>query len=259
MVGETLQEGANHSPVFQSSRSRRTAASYELELITRRDTETRLREILARGEELLHQKDQAIEYQALMQKESDHRLLNDMQIVVSLLSMQSQTTGNAEAAAQLLIAANRVNMIARIHRRLHGFDGMKTVAFKHYLDEFCHEFSAMTLSKNGIERVVMTEGFEVELPASKAVPLAFIVSELLTNAIKHGDGQIKVRFERDCNNGYMLSVSNTGPALPDDFDPATCNGLGMRIVQSFVRKIDGEMRFGRGDANQGARFSVSFK
>ena len=255
---DALQQSADSSPVPQFSRPQRTAASYELGLITRRDTETRLREVLARGEKLLHQRDQAIEYQALMQKESDHRLLNDMQIVVSLLSMQSQTSGNAEAAAQLLIAANRVNMIARIHRRLHGFDGTRTVAFKQYLEEFCHEFSAMISSKDGIERIVIAESDEIELPASKAVPLAFIVSELLTNAVKHGDGRIKVRLESDSSNGYLLSVSNTGPKLPDDFNPAACKGLGMRIIQSFVRKIDGEMRFGPGDANQGSQFSVSF-
>jgi two-component sensor histidine kinase len=255
IIMETLQE---HAPVFPISGTQRTAASYELELIARRDTEARLREILARGEELLHQKDQVIEFQALMRKESDHRFLNDMQIVVSLLSMQSQTVGSAEAAAQLLIAANRVNMITRIHRRLHGFDGMNSVAFKQYLEEFCHEFSVMISSRDGVERIVVAKSAEIELPASKAVPLAFIVSELLTNAVKHGDGQIKVWLERDSDKGYLLSVSNNGPRLPDNFDPAACKGLGMRIIQSFVRKIGGEMRFGPVDADQGARFSISF-
>jgi two-component sensor histidine kinase len=258
MTIETLHQNTDSSAALLFSRPQRTAASYELELKARRDTETRLREMLAKGEDLLRQKDQAIEYQALMQKESDHRLLNDVQIVVSLLSMQSQTTDNAETAAQLLIAANRVSMIARIHRRLHGFGGMKTVAIKQYLEEFCHEFSAMISSQGGIELIVLAESAEIELPASKAMPLAFIVSELLTNAVKHGDGQIKVRLERDANKGYLLSVSNTGPKLPNDFNPAACKGLGMRIIQSFVRKLDGEMRFGPGDANQGCCFAVLF-
>ena len=258
MHNELRQQSTESFPLVLFSRPQRTAESYELELITRRDTETRLREILARDEALLQQKDRAFAYQALMQKESDHRLLNDMQIVVSLLSMQSQTTGNAEAAAQLLIAANRVNMIARIHRRLHGFDGVRTVAFKQYLEEFCHEFSMMISSKDGIERIVMAECADIELPASKAVPLAFIVSELLTNAVKHGAGQIKVRLEPDSNKGYLLSVSNTGSKLPDDFNPAACKGLGMRIIQSFVRKIGGELRSGPGDADQGACFTILF-
>ena len=198
----------------------RSAASYELELTSRRKMEAQLRQILAKGEALLRQKDEAIEYQALMRRESDHRLLNDMQIVVSMLSMQSRASSNAETAAQLVIAANRVSMIARIHQHLHGFDGMQTVAFRKYLEEFCREFSAMLSCQEADERIVVADGAEIELPATTAIPLAFIVSELLTNAVKHGDGQIKVRLERDSSKGYLLSVSNTGPKLPDDFNPA---------------------------------------
>ncbi len=255
---EALQQSADLSPLLLFQSPQRTVASYELELTTRRETEVRLRQILARGEALLQQKDQAIEYQALMQTESDHRLLNDMQIVVSLLSMQSQSTGNAETAAQLLIAANRVNMIARIHRRLHGLDGVQTVAFKQYLEEFCCEFSAMLSSKDGTDRIILAKSDDIELPASKAIPLAFIVSELLTNAVKYGDGQITVRLVHDSNKGNLLSVSNTGLKLPDEFNPAACKGLGMKIIQAFVRKIGGELSYGLGDASQGARFSVSF-
>ena len=93
---------------------------------------------------------------------------------------------------------------------------------------------------------------------SKAVPLAFIVSELLTNAVKHGEGPIIVRLESDSQNRHLLSVSNRGSRLPGDFDPAACKGLGMKIIQALVRRIDGELRFGPSDANWGADFSVLF-
>ncbi|HEY9715497.1 MAG TPA: ATP-binding protein, partial [Chroococcales cyanobacterium] len=81
---------------------------------------------------------------------------------------------------------------------------------------------------------------------------------LLTNAVKYGDGQITVRLVHDSNKGNLLSVSNTGLKLPDEFNPAACKGLGMKIIQAFVRKIGGELSYGLGDASQGARFSVSF-
>ncbi|MDR3562621.1 MAG: sensor histidine kinase [Negativicutes bacterium] len=220
----------------------RTAASYERELATCRAAEAELRETLDKAETLLRQKDEAIEYQALMRKESDHRLLNDMQIVVSMLSMQSRASGNAETSAQLVIAANRVSMIARIHQRLHGFDGVKTVAFRQYLEEFCHEFSAMLSSKGDVARVVMVDGAEMELPATTALPLAFILSELLTNAAKYGEGQITVWLEAAPEKRHRLAVCNDGPSLPDNFDPAASKGLGMKIIQSFVRQIGGELR-----------------
>ena len=89
-------------------------------------------------------------------------------------------------------------------------------------------------------------------------PLAFIANELITNATKYGEGRIAVRLERHLEKGYALSVSNDGPALPEGFDPAARKGLGMRIVQSFVERIGGELRVGRGDSNKGTRFTVLF-
>jgi two-component sensor histidine kinase len=238
--------------------SPRSIASYEQELAVRRATEAHLRDVLARGEALLRLKTEAIEYQALMRKESDHRLLNDMQIVVGLLALQGRASGDAQISSQLLVAANRVNMIARIHQRLHGLDGMQTVAFQKYLKEFCSEFSQMLSSHEMAERVVVAEAGEIELPAATAIPLAFIVSELLTNAVKYGKGQIDVRLQVAADKSCLLSVSNGGPALPDGFDPAACKGLGMKIIQSFAQKIGGKLRFGPGEAGQGVNVTVAF-
>jgi two-component system, sensor histidine kinase PdtaS len=67
-----------------------------------------------------------------------------------------------------------------------------------------------------------------------------------------------VRVEANPEKGYALSVSNDGPALPEGFDPAACKGLGMRIIRSFVERIGGELRIGRGDKDQGTRFTVLF-
>jgi len=105
---------------------------------------------------------------------------------------------------------------------------------------------------------ISVEGSEVNLPATTAIPLGFIASELITNAAKYGKGRIAIRLEADLKHGYALSVTNDGPALPEGFDPNARKGLGMRIIQSFVRQIDGELRIGRGDDGLGARFAVLF-
>src|SRR5450432_3174709 len=102
--------------------ARRTIESYERELVQYRSMEIRLRDALAESEAQLRQQDELIHRQELLKKESDHRLLNDLQMTISLLSLQSRSSTNAEAAAQLTVAANRVSMIAQIHRRLHSYD-----------------------------------------------------------------------------------------------------------------------------------------
>lgn len=259
MAIEHLPYGADLPPnaIFESPECR-TVASYERELANHRYTEIRLREALAREEALLRQKDKMIQQQELLRRETDHRLLNDLQMIVSLLSLQSRASANAEAASQLAAAADRIAMIGRIHRRLHYFDGVQTIAFKQYLEDLCRDFSMMLSSEDRPERVIVVEGIEVKLPTATGIPLGFIVNELVTNAAKYGNGRITVRLEPNPGKGYALSVSNDGPALPEGFDPAACKGLGMRIVRSFVERIGGELRIGRGDNDQGTRFAVLF-
>jgi two-component sensor histidine kinase len=217
-----------------------------------------LRAALAREAALLREKDALIEAQATLSRESDHRFLNNLQMVSSLLSMQSRAAGSAEAASALAHAADRVATIGRIHRHLHSHDGVESVAFKVFLKELCRDVTGMMTSGGCAARIVSVEGVELGLPTSIGTPLGFIASELITNALKYGDGPVTVRLESNLRNACALSVENTGPPLPEGFDPAASKGFGMRIIRSFVATIGGELRIGRGGDDRGARFTVLF-
>jgi two-component system, sensor histidine kinase PdtaS len=219
--------------------------------------EAQLRSALAQCEVLLRQKDEIIQRQELLKRESDHRFLNDLQMTISLLSLQSRASTNEEASAQLAAAANRVSMIAQIHRRLHSYEGVQTIDFKQFLEDFGRDFSAM-LSSDERTELVLVEGIEIKLPAATAIPLGFIVSELIANAAKYGNGRIAISLQSDPAYGYALSISNDGPALPEGFDPSASKGLGMKIIRSFTNQIGGELRIGRDDDGKGARFTVLF-
>jgi len=108
--------------------------------------EVQLRTALAQSEVLLRQKDELIQRQELLKRESDHRLMNDLQMTISLLSLQSRSATNPQAAAQLAVAANRVSMIARIHHRLHSYEGVQAIEFRKFLEDFARDFSAMLSS-----------------------------------------------------------------------------------------------------------------
>jgi two-component system, sensor histidine kinase PdtaS len=258
MTIERLPSSADSPPdITFGTPEARTVASYERELTTHRRTEIRLREALARDDALLRQKDELIQNKQLLSRESEHRLLNGLQMIVALLSLQSRASANTEAASQLIAAANRVAMIERVHRHLHCLDGAQIVAFKQFIEELGRDFSMM-VSSGSTEQVIAVEGIEIKLPTVTAIPLGFIVSELITNAAKYGKGWISVRLESVPPKGYALSVSNNGPGLPEGFDLATSKGLGMRIIGTLVKQIDGELRIGQGDNNQGTRFTVLF-
>ena len=180
--GVIFQSPDNYSPAAEPT-------NYRL-------VEIQLRKALAKSEALLLEKDELIHRQELLKEESDHRLLNDLQMTISLLSMQSRNSANPEAAAQLAAAANRVSMIARIHHRLNSYKGVRTIEFKKFLEDFCRDFSAM-LSSDECPGKISVEGSEVNLPATTAIPLGFIASELITNAAKYGKGRILIKLESE--------------------------------------------------------------
>jgi two-component sensor histidine kinase len=217
-----------------------------------------LRAALARETSLLHEREILLQEQEVLRAESEHRLLNGLQMVVSLLSLQGRMATMPDVATQLSAAANRVTIIERMHRRLHFHDGTKTVGLKKYLQELCQDYAGLADTGDGPRLNILFEGGEIEIASKTAVSLGFIASELITNAIKHGEGRVIVGLDTDPEKGYALSVCNDGPALPDGFDPARCQGLGMKIIRSLVQKIGGEFGFGRGAGNQGARFVVLF-
>ncbi len=207
-------------------------------------------------EELSRQKDILLEQKVMLAREFDHRLLNSLQLISSLLSLQSRTTKNPEAAAQLSIAGNRVASLGRVHRRLHVLDHLETVEFKQYASRLCEDLSE-ALHHEEAKRSIVVEGEDIEIPTVLGIPLGFIVNELVTNSTKYANGKITVRLE-SAPEGYSLSVFDDGPGLPEGFTPSGHKGLGMKIIQSLVKQIDGEFQTGRGDDDRGARFTVLF-
>jgi two-component system, sensor histidine kinase PdtaS len=242
-------------PVFESV-ERRMSARYERELTEHRGTEIRLLEALAQARVLLRSKDELIHHREILSRETDHRLMNGLQMIVSLLSRQSRAQSNADAAAQLTVAANRVATIASVHQRLHSLDGVKDVAFKNFLDELCREYSSM-LAEDRRNQSIVVEGSEARLAAATAIPLSLIANELITNAVKHGGSAITVRLEAP-EGGHLLSVCNNGRPLPQGFDPTASKGLGMQLVLALIEQIGGTLQIDRFGQCEGTRFAVAF-
>ena len=216
-----------------------------------------LKDALAREAALVREKDEILRRQAMLTQEFEHRLVNSLQLIVSLLSLQSRKTESREAAEQLMIAAKRVGAFGRVHRQLHLLDLLETVELKQYLAQLCEDISGMLFDGEASHPVVV-EGVQIEVPTALGVPLGFIVNELITNAAKHGTGKVTVRLETSPERGHCLSVSNGGPGLPDGFHLGSSKRLGLTIVRSLVRQIDGRLEVGRGPEQQGACFKVFF-
>ena len=216
-----------------------------------------LREALDREQVLLQEKHELSERQVMLAHEFEHRLVNGLQLIVSLLSMQSRTATTPEAADQLKIAARRVAALGRVHRRLHLLDLQDHVEFKDYLQHLCEDLSGL-LVQDGSGYAIVVEGANVEIPTTMAIPLGFIVNELITNSAKYAEGHVSVRIEATSPTDRSLSVVDDGPGMPAGFKPEDSKGLGMKIVLSLVQQIGGTFSILPGNNGRGTRFVVKF-
>jgi len=218
---------------------------------------TELQAALAREAALRREMADLAQRQVMLAQEFEHRLINGLQVISSLLSLQSRAAKTSEVADQLTVAATRVAALGRVHRRLHLLDHQDHVEFKRYLEHLCEDLSRLLCEESG-DCAILVEGPSAEIPTAFAIPLGFIVNELITNSVKYAKGNITVRFETAAPGCHSLSVSDDGPGLPMDFDPRGSKGLGMRIVRAQVRQIGGELHISAGDNGRGARFTVAF-
>jgi len=216
-----------------------------------------LQAALAREQALLREKHDLMLRQAMLTQEFEHRLVNGLQLIVSLLSLQSRAAPTPEASSQLLIAAGRVAALGRVHRRLHLLDHQDHVEFGRYLQTLCDDLSGL-LSREGTGHAIVIEAANAEIPTVLAIPLGFLVNELITNSAKHANGHIVVRFEATAPAQYSLSVSDDGPGLPAGFLPANSKGLGMKIMLALTKQIGGTLHISSNDNGRGARFTVTF-
>ncbi len=215
-----------------------------------------LQESLARERVLLREKGDLSQRQVMLTQEFEHRLINSLQLIVSLLSLQSRAATTPEASAQLMIAARRVGALGRVHRRLHLLDHQDKVQFKPYLQHLCEDLSDLLL-QDGAGYAIVVDCDNVEIPTTFAIPLGFIVNELITNSAKYAQGDIIVRFKAMADQ-LALTVLDDGPGLPTGFDAARCKGLGMKIVLSLVKQVAGELHILPGDNGRGTRFMITF-
>ena len=148
----------------------------------------------AREEVLLREKRDLSQRQVMLTQEFEHRLINSLQLIVSLLSLQSRAATTPEAAGSIAVAARRVGALGRVHRRLHLLDHQDHVEFKP-VSAAPVRGSFRPAVRGRFRLHHRGRGRVAEIPTAFAIPLGFIVNELITNSAKYAQGNITVRFE----------------------------------------------------------------
>ena len=205
-------------------------------------------------EQMVALKDAALERSSMLTREIDHRVMNSLQQVSALLSLQARGLGNSDAAHQLTLASTRVSAVARVHQHIFQSEDGKIFGCLEYLTRVCADLSGMF----GDELTISIEGCEADLPVAIIPPIGLAVNELSTNAAKNGATAISVLFDRSGERHFALAVSDNGRGFPPGFDPENSPGLGMKVVRMVARQLGGTLTFDRCDRLGGARVRIIF-
>ena len=186
----------------------------------------------------------ALDRQQVLLKEMSHRVKNSLQIVSSMLHLQANTVDDDIIRGHLTEASGRVSAIGRAYERLSYDADAENINLGPYLQEVCT--AAIDGPSHGKLDFDAAQG--IQLDPDRAISLALIVNELVTNAVKHGlsdrsDGHIWVRLARKDENTALISVRDNGVGLPAGFDLSKSRGLGMRIVAALSKQLESAVNY----------------
>jgi two-component sensor histidine kinase len=184
----------------------------------------------------------------LLMQEVHHRVKNSLQLVRGILSLQARGAVHDEAKSALQAAAARILTVADVHQHLYQGASIAEVNVRQYLQELAQDL-ARSMLDGEIGRSIHIDAPDTYWSSEKVMPLGLITTELVTNAIKYGAGDVAVLLAEDEDGGFMLRVDDQGAGFPDGHEIGQGGGLGSRLITSLVRPQDGRVWIDRSVAH----------
>jgi two-component sensor histidine kinase len=173
-------------------------------------------------------------------RELQHRVANNMQFAAALLALQRRRTGDGPAAEVLERTRERFEAMARLHRRLYDPTALEG-PLSDYLESLCREMVEVSGAKNIVCLAQIDN--DIRLDLQKLLTLSLVVSELVTNSLKHAfnetGGTISINLER-AERQLLLTIADNGRGLPVVTDAP--KGLGMQVLESLAQQLGGSLK-----------------
>jgi two-component sensor histidine kinase len=192
-------------------------------------------------------------------KEIHHRVKNNLQIISSLLNLQSKYINDPQALQMLIDNQNRVKSMAFIHEILFRARDITKIDFAEYIKTIAVQiFRSYDAYSKKIELKVLVK--DIMLDVDTAIPCGLIVNELVSNSLKHAfvdnkEGKICIQLSTNNDGILMLVVKDNGVGLPHHIDLQNVDSLGMKLVGALVNQLDGSIKINR---SFGTTFTITF-
>ncbi|MDC6364493.1 MULTISPECIES: sensor histidine kinase [Flavobacteriaceae] len=193
-------------------------------------------------------------------KEIHHRVKNNLQMVSSLLSLQTKNTRSKAAIVALEEGKSRVKAMALIHQKLYQNDDLSVIEMQGYIESLIN--SVQSVYKKGGHNISITIDAEgTELDIDRAIPFGLILNELVSNSFKYAfpendeNGKIYIHLSKNGEQGFFEYTDN-GVGLPDDADERAHSSMGIRLMNRLVNQLQSKLNIDK--QSEGVRFWFNF-
>ncbi|WAC05822.1 MAG: PAS domain S-box protein [Methanoregula sp.] len=192
-------------------------------------------------------------------REVHHRVRNNFQIIISLLSLQSRSIGDEVCAAAMQESQNRIRAMAFVHEKLYTSQDLAKIELEPYIKYLTTQlFTLFKVPPRTIGLVIDATNIFADI--NTTIPFGLIVNELVSNSLKHAfpggrKGEISISV-RDDKKGLTLSYRDNGVGFGKDFDWRTTDTLGFKLIIGLVEQLDGTIEQQPGE---GTRFEITIK
>jgi len=194
-----------------------------------------------------------------MLKEIHHRVKNSLQVISSLLRLQSNEFDDEYVKTKFEEAQNRVISIARLHEQMYNSENLKEINinthFTPLIEELVKDYQVNTKVKLDINLP------HVNMGSKTLIPLGLMMNEIISNSLKYAfvdrkEGTIKVHITHLNENEYVLLIGDDGVGIPSDFDVEESSSLGMQLIHVFTEQLNGKIEQ---LTKKGAYFKITFE
>jgi two-component sensor histidine kinase len=199
----------------------------------------------------------ALSHQDLLMHEIHHRVKNNLQIIASLLNLQASRIRLPEARAEFQSARDRVRALATLHRHLYAHGELQALNMRSFLTELCGQLFQAMGETEGDRIHLEIDAPELQMSSDQAVPLALIVTETVSNAVKYAfpagrSGRISVRMVADSELAHLV-IEDNGVGIPasrSEVDGGMREGIGIQLIRGFARQLGAPLTVEEGNGTR---------
>ncbi len=215
---------------------------------------------LAMEKDLRDQINSRMHEKEVLLTEIHHRVKNNLQIVSSLLYLQSRNTDDPVARSMLQESRNRIVAMSLIHQKLYQTTDFARIQFANYARELTLAL-LQSYGRTQAEVALTSESDDTTLAVTLAVPCGLILNEVVSNSLKYAfpdkrGGTIHIAFHQDATARYHLTMSDNGVGFPADFTTRRRSSLGITLIDRLVEQLRGTLE--RSTSPDGTRYHISF-